>query len=212
MTASPWAPSNAGGAVAPHITTPTAPNIPPHAGPGGPPSPPPYMQAPPPPRGVGPRLWPIIAAFSVLVVAAIAVTAFITAAIVKTSPRPAAAPTAPAAPQYSAAEQDSAKQSVCQAFDAGERGSAGQGGVVVDGDTQRSHCAAEKSIPLWQCRTALTPATPTDVSDAAHKYLTTNTDLTTAALANEPVDELVDLTEDGNNAIDSFAEVCGLPH
>jgi hypothetical protein len=216
MTASPWAPSNAGGAVAPHITTPTAP----HAGPGGPPSaapPPPYVPAPPPPRGAGPRLWPIIAAFSVLVVAAIAITAVITAAIVKTSSRPAAAPpappapTAPAAPQYSAAEQGSAKQSVCQAFDAGERGNAGQGGVVIEGKLNVP-IVLRMVNSVVAVQNALTPATPTDVSDAAHEYLTTNTDLTTAALANKPVDELIDLTKTSNNAIDSFADVCGLPH
>ena len=189
MTASPWAPSNAGGAVAPHITTPTAPNIPPHTGPGGPPSaapPPPYMPAPPPPRGAGPRLWPIIAAFSVLVVAAIAITAVITAAIVKTSgasPRPAAAPTAPAGPQYTAAEQDSAKQNVCHAFDAGERGSAGQGGVVVDGKLNVP-IVLRKLNTIVVVQNSLSPATPADVSDAAKKYLTTATALTTAALAN----------------------------
>jgi hypothetical protein len=212
MTASPWAPSNAGGAIAPHITPPTAPHIPPHAGPGGPPSaapPPPYLPAPPPPRGAGPRLWPIIAAFSVLVAAAIAITAVITAAIVKTSPQPAAPPPAPSTPQYSAAEQASAKQNVCQAFDAGERGSTGA--VVISGDLNlptvlrmvNAHVAVDN---------ALSPAAPTDVSDAAHKYLTTSTDLTTAALANKPVDMLNDLTKTNNSAIDSFAGVCGLPH
>jgi len=214
MTASPWAPSNAGGAVAPHISTPTAPNIPPHAGPGGPPSavpPPPYMPAPPPPRGAGPRLWPIIVAFSVLVIAAIAVTAVITAAVVKTSPRPAAAPTAPAAPQYSATEQASAKQNVCQAFDAGERGSAGQGGVVVNGDLNVP-IVLRKVNTIVAVQNSLAPATPTDVSDAAQKYLATATALTTAALANAPVDELVQMTKDGNAAMSAFVDVCGLPH
>ena len=211
MTASPWAPSNAGGAVAPHITTPTAPNIPPYAGPGGPPSaapPPPYTPAPPSPRGAGPRLWPIIAAFSVIVVAAIAVTAVITAAIVKTSPQPAAAPTAP---QYSAAEQDSAKQNVCQAFDGGERGSAGQGGVVVDGQLNVP-IVLRKLNTVVVVQNSLSPATPTDVSDAAKKYLATATSLTTAALAKAPVDELIQLTKTGNAAMDTLVDVCGLPH
>jgi hypothetical protein len=170
------------------------------------------MPAPPPPRGAGARLWPIIAAFSVLVVAAIAVTAVITAAIVKTSPtatRPDAAPAVPAAPQYSAAEQASAKQNVCHAFDAGERGSTAA--VVISGDLNvptvlrmvNAHVAVEN---------ALSPAAPTDVVEAARKYLATSTNLTTAALANEPVDKLVDLTKTNNSAMDSFAVVCGLPH
>jgi hypothetical protein len=217
MTASPWAPSNAGGAVAPHITTPTAPNIPPHAGPGGPPSaapPPPYVPAPPPPRRAGPRLWPIIAAFTLLTVAAIAITAVITSAIVKTSPtapRPDAAPAVPAAPRYSAAEQDSAKQNVCQAFDAGERGSAGQGGVVVDGQLNVP-IVLRKLNTIVVVQNSLSPATPTDVSDAAKKYLATATALTTAALANAPVDELIQLTKTGNAAMDALVDVCGLPH
>jgi hypothetical protein len=214
MTASPWASSNAGGAVAPHITTPTAPNVR-HTGPGGPPSaapPPPYMPAPPLPRGAGPRLWPIIAAFSVLVVAAIAITAVITAAIVKTSSQPVAAPAAPLAPQYSAAEQASAKQNVCQAFDAGERGSTGQGGVFVEGGQLNVPIVLKWVNSVVGVQNALSPATPTDVSEAVHKYLTTTTDLTTAALANKPVDQINDLTKTSNSAIYALADVCGLPH
>ena len=167
------------------------------------------MPAPRPPRG--PRLWPIIAAFSVLVVLAIGITAVVTAAIVKssaTASRPAA-PAQPAAPQYSAAEQDSAKQSVCQAFEAGERGSTSA--VVTNGDLNiptvlrmvNAHTAVQS---------ALSPATPPDVTEAANKYLTSNLNLTTAALANKPVDQLNSLTVANNGAIDSIADVCGLPH
>lgn len=213
MTASPWAPPNAGGAVAPPIAPPFPHS--PETG-GMPPGAPrlPQMPAPQPPRGAGPRLWPIIAAFSVLVVAAIAITAVITAAIVKTSPtspRPAAAPTVPGAPQYSAVEQASAKQNVCQAFDAGERGSAGQGGVVDNGNLNVP-VVLRKVNTIVVVQSSLSPATPTDVSDAAKKYLATATALTTAALANAPVDELVQLTKSGNDVMNSFADVCGLPH
>jgi hypothetical protein len=213
MTASPWAPapSNGGGAVAPHGTPPTAPAGS-HGSPGA--APPPYLPMPPSLPGRRARSWPIIAAFGVLVVVAVAVTAVITAAIVTNSRPPAAATPAepqvtPAAPQYSAAEQDSAKQNVCHAFDGGERGS--QGGVVEEGKLNvplvlrmvNSHAA----VAL-----ALTPATPTDVADAARKYLSASTDLTTAALANESVDQLNDLTKTSNSAINSLADACGLPH
>lgn len=211
MAASPWAPSNTGGAASPQVPTPGAPNTQ-YAGPGGPASgmpPAPYMPVAPPPQVRGPRPWLLIAAFSVLVVAAIAITAAITAAIVKTSPPPVAAPAAPAAPQYSAAEQASAKQNVCQAFDAGERGSTAA--VVVSGDLNVPAVLRMVNAHV-AVMNALSPAAPTDVADAAHKYLTTSTDLTTAALANEPVDKLVNLTKTNNSAIDSFADVCGLPH
>lgn len=174
------------------------------------PSPLPHM--PPPPRRAGPRLWPIIAAFSVIVVAAIAITALVTAAIVKSSAaQTTAVQTAPAGPQYSAAEQDSAKQNVCHAFDAGERGSVGQGGVVVNGDLNVP-IVLRKLNTIVVVQNSLSPATPSDVSDAAKKYLATATALTTAALANAPVDELIQLTKTGNDAMDALVDVCGLPH
>ena len=169
------------------------------------------MPAPRPPRGAGARLWPIIAAFSVLVVVAIGITAVVTAAIVKssaTAPRPAA-PAPPAAPQYTAAEQDSAKQGVCQAFEAGERGSTAA--VVINGDLNIPTVLRMVNAHTV-VQSALLPAVPSDVANAAHKYLTSNLNLTTAALASKPVDQLVDLTKTNNTAIDSLAEVCGLPH
>lgn len=174
---------------------------------GGPP-----MPVPVPPRGAGPRLWPIIAVFSVLMVLAIGTTALVTAVIVKSSaeaPRPAA-PAAPSAPKYSAAERASAKQDVCQAFDAGERGSSGQGGVVDSGQLNVP-VVLRKLNTIVVVQNSLSSATPTEVSDAAHNYLSTATALTTAALAGAPVDELVQLTKTGNSAMDSFADVCGLP-
>lgn len=169
------------------------------------------MPVPPPPRGTR-RLWPLVAAFSVLVVVAIGITAVVTAAIMKSSTTaapPPAAPAQPAAPQYSAAEQASAKQNVCQAFEAGERGSTGA--VVTNGDLNiptvlrmvNAHAAVQS---------ALSPAVPTDVAAAARTYLTSNLDVTTAALANKPVDQLNGLTATNNNAIDALAEACGLPH
>ena len=58
---------------------------------------------------------------------------------------------------------------------------------------------------------SLSPAVPSDVSDAAKKYIATATDLTTAALAHAPVDQLVELTKTGNAAVGALFDACGLP-
>jgi hypothetical protein len=172
-----------------------------------------YVDVPPPPRRQGPRLLSVVVAFSVVLVLAVAVTALVTAAIVRSSAAPTtpATPTSPTTPQYSAAEQNSAKQKVCQAFDAGERGSTGQGGAFLEGGQLNVPLVLKWVNSVVGVQNALSPATPAAVSEAVHEYLTTTTDLTTAALANKPVAQINDLTKTSNSAIDALVDVCGLP-
>lgn len=59
---------------------------------------------------------------------------------------------------------------------------------------------------------ALSPATPADVSAAAHKYIDTSLDLATAAMANVSIDEGNRLNDIATTAVFAFADVCGLPH
>jgi hypothetical protein len=59
---------------------------------------------------------------------------------------------------------------------------------------------------------ALVPATPPEVAAAAKKYIDAALDLTTAAAGSASVDEGNRLNDISNNAIDAFADVCGLPH
>lgn len=213
MTASPWAPpSTVGAAVAPVAAPTVAPQpsgpvgIPPANYPGT------YQPVPQPPRGSGPRLWPILAVFSVIVVAAIGITALVTASIVRSSSAQAPATTAtPAAPRYSAAEQATAKDTLCHVFDAGKRGSAGQGGVINNGQLNVPVVLRDLNTVV-AVQNSISPATPADVVEAAKKFATAESDLTTAALANAPIDKVIELTNTSNGAIDGLADVCGLPH
>jgi len=215
MTASPWAPSNAGGAVAPapHDTHRTE-----H---------PAARRTRRPPRrrhhrrpicrrrrhpGEPGRVCGRSSRHSAcLVVAAIAITAVITAAIVKTSPRPAAAPTVPAG---------AAVQCRRTGFGQAERvprpstqaNAEARPRVVISGDLKRRNGAQNGQCPCGRSRGHCRRRHRRTWAEAARKYLSTSTDLTTAALANKPVDKLVDLTKTNNSAMDSFAEVCGLPH
>jgi len=124
------------------------------------------------------------------------------------SESPSTVATSPGASQ---ADATAAKEMVCHAIDAGERGNSGQGGVVING---------ELNIPLIlrtlntivAVNNSLSDSVPSDVSDAARKYVATNTDLTTAALAHAPVDQLVQLTKTSNDALGAALDACGLPH
>lgn len=217
MTASPWAPPNTSGQAPAQMTAPAVPAGPQTAGPVGiPPAgqPGPYRQGPPPPRGSGPGLWPIIAAFSVIVVAAIGITALVTAAIVKSSAPPAqttAVPTAPTAPQYSTTEQDAAKQEVCHVFDVSSSGRRGKGGMLADGQPNIPMILRTVTSAV-AVQNALVPAVPTDVANATHKYATAALDMALAGTGDASVDEVNRLTQVSNDAAYALADTCGLPH
>jgi hypothetical protein len=213
MTASPWAPPNTSGAApvpaGPQTAGPVG--IPPAGQPG------PYLQAPPPPpsRRSGPRLWPIVLAFSVIVVAAVGITALVTAAIVKSSAvapaQTTAVPTSPASPQYSTAEKVAAKQDVCQVFDASSRAQKGQGGMLISGQPNLPVILRTVTSAV-AVQDALAPAVPTDVADAAQKYVRTSLDMVVAGTGDASVDEVNRLTQVSNDATFAMADACGLPH
>lgn len=216
MTASPWAAPSTIGAAPAYTAAPPVQVAPQTSGPVGTPPvnyPGAYQPVPQPPRGSGPRLWPIIVVFTVIVIAAIAVTAVVTAAIVRSSnaSQPAAAPATPAIPQFSAAEQAAAKDKLCNTFAAGKRGSAGQGGVILNGQLNVPVVLRILNTVV-AVQNSVEPATPSDVTEAAKKFATAESDLTTAALANAPIDNVTELTKTSNGAIDALADVCGLSH
>ena len=166
--------------------------------------------SPPEPPTRQTRRWGLIAAVVAANIVAIAAASGLTYAITAHNTSEVATP--PRSPSYSAAEQADAKDKVCRTFDEGERGSAGKGGVVVNGDLNVP-IVLRKVNSVLAVGNALSgaPATPPDVTAAAEKYVATATNLTTAALANAPVDELVRLTQTGNAAIADFSDACGLP-
>lgn len=216
MTASPWAAPSTIGAAPAYTAAPTVQVAPPTSGPVGiPPAnyPGAYQPVPQPPRGSGPRLWPIIVVFTVIVIAAIGITALVTAAIVRSSSASQAptVSTTPTTPQFSATEQAAAKDKTCRVFDAGQRGNAGQGGFINNG--QLNVPVVLRSLnTVVAVQNSITPATPSDLLEAVKKFATAETDLTSAALANLPIDKLNDLTKASNGTIDTLADVCGLPH
>jgi hypothetical protein len=148
-----------------------------------------------------------------LLIAVIAATAAVTYAVARNTnaPNAAASTGTPAPPQFTAADQAAAKQRVCHVFDISVRGQQGQGGLRLNGDL---------NIPVMLRRVnsvvavenALTGATPSDVADAARKYIDTSLDVTTAATGNVSVDDGNQLNDIANKAIDALADVCGLPH
>lgn len=200
----PWAPPH-------HAAGAPAPLSPPNIPPTGAPLPPPYAPAyaATPPHRPGPRLATVIAAFSAVVLAAIAITAVVTAAIVRPAASTQTTPM-PAAPQYTSEDQRAAKDQLCRVFDAGERGNAGRGGVVVGG--QLNIPVVLRMInTIVGVQSAMSPATPADLSKAAKKFVAAENELTTAALASAPVETLTALTRSSNATIDELADACGLP-
>jgi hypothetical protein len=188
---------------------------PPASGPpaGGQPQPP---VAPPP---ISPRRgvrWGLIAVAAVVVTALMAATAAVTYALSNNDSTPAAPPTtAPPTPdnqqpQFTAAEQTAAKDKVCKIFDDATRAQESQGGVRNNGELNVP-LVLRKLNGVVALQSALTPATPPAVADAARNYADTTLALITAVTNGTPADELNPLNTTANGAIRSFVEACELP-
>lgn len=189
---------------------------------GSPPVPPgapqPASWGPPPRQGGAPPLqaqtrraiWPLIVGVLVLVVAAVVSTAAVTYAVTRPSNGPLNA-SGPQETQHSPTEQADAKDRVCRVFEDSVRGKEGQGGVVVNGELNIP-LVLRKINGVVAVQNALTPATPSEISDAAEKYIENSLELTTAATKGDtPIDELVRLTKTGNTATYALADLCGIP-
>ncbi|WP_162563635.1 hypothetical protein [Mycolicibacterium mucogenicum] len=151
----------------------------------------------------------VVVAVNVVSIAAAAAIAY---AVGRDSAPAKSAPpaTVSASPNVSDTDSAAAKDKVCQAINAGVRGTAGQGGAVVNGDLNIPFIL-RKLNTIVAVQNSLSPAVPSDVSDAAKKYVATATDLTTAALAHTPVDQLNELTKSSNASVDAALDACGLP-
>ncbi|WP_457143250.1 hypothetical protein [Mycobacterium sp. URHB0021] len=156
----------------------------------------------------------MISAAVVVNVIAVAATAAITYALSNHEGGPPASstPSSPAPVKtYSAAEQSAAKDGVCHTFDTNQRGSAGQGGLIDRG--QLNVPVVLRAVNgVVALQNALSPASPSELTSAVKDYVSTTLDLTSAALANAPVEELNRLNDVGNAATYALADVCGLPH
>jgi hypothetical protein len=183
----------------------------PHQGNAGPPWAGGPATAIPPQR----RRWRLAAVLVALNMGSVAAAATIAFAIGRDSgpvtsdpPTPSAAA---ASPGVSPADAAAAKEKVCHAIDAGQRGIGDMGGIVTNGDLNIP-VVLRKINTIMAVNDSLSPAVPAAVSDAAKQYAATATDLTTAALAHAPFDQLVQLTDNGNDALHTLLDACGLPH
>jgi hypothetical protein len=175
---------------------------------------PPWAGAPTPtPTPPQRRRWGLVAVLIAVNIGSIAAAATIAYGIGRDSaPVQADLPsTVAASPKVSASDAAAAKDKVCRAVDAGVRGTAGEGGAVVNGDLNVPFII-RKLNTIVSVSNSLSPAVPSNVSEAAKKFVETATDLTTAALADAPVDQINDLTKSSNDAVDAVLDTCGLAH
>jgi hypothetical protein len=150
----------------------------------------------------------VVAANIVAVAAASAITYAITKNNTSSTTTPSPSSTAPT---YTAAEQDAAKSKVCDTFAMSQRGVAGQGGLIDKGQINVP-VVLRTLNSVVALQDVSSPAIPEALRTAVNSYVSTTVDLTTASLANAPIDELTRLNDVGNTALYGLADACGLPH
>ena len=177
----------------------------------GSPLPPPYGPPSAPQAPQRARRWGLATAVVAVNIVAVAATAAITYALTNHNTSNVTTTPSSVTPTYSDAEQSTAKDRVCQAFDSSVRGIEGSGGVLVNGDINVP-VVLRKVNSVVAVENSISPSTPDEVTTAAKDYVQTATDLSSAAFARAPADEVAKLTDVGNAATLRFADVCGLPH
>lgn len=120
-----------------------------------------------------------------------------------------AQPSASPAPQFNATVVADAKRHLCQVFD-GSVGHTGQG-AFREGGKVNVPVTLQSVTSAMAVQNALSAAVPADVSAAAHRYIDTVLDVTTATMAEKPTSEVARLTDVSNEATDALADACGLP-
>lgn len=140
-----------------------------------------------------------------------AVTYLVTRSDHEALPTPSASPTqsVPPAPQFNATQVAEAKQHLCQVFD-GSVGHTGQGAFREEGKVNMP-VTLQSVTSAMAVQNALSASVPADVSAAAHRYIDTILDVTTATMAGKPTSEVARLTNVSNEATDGLADACGLP-
>lgn len=113
------------------------------------------------------------------------------------------------APQFSAADIAAAKDRVCHAFEI-SIGRESKGGFRVQGQLNVPSTLQSVSSALAVLN-ALSPAVPPEINTAAHRYVDATLDVTTAAMGGTPTSEVNRLTDLSNTALDTLADVCGIP-
>jgi hypothetical protein len=165
----------------------------------------PYPPFPAPPRREhrsGP--W-VVSAAALLIAASTGAYVVVTNTHDRVPAPPAPAPVV----QFSPAQVAAAKDNLCSAFDMALRGRHGHGGFR-GADGQPNVPMVLRSVnSVLTVQDALDPALPADISARAKNYIKTTLSVTTAALGNETVDEVNNLTDANNEAGRAFADACG---
>lgn len=201
---SPWSKEAPPGAVLPPPPTgvpPAAPNWVPSAGPPAPQH-----------RTITALKWIAVVALAAAVGSAVTYLAKGSdQASTPVSPQTATVSPPSTTAQFNSAEAMGAKENLCRTFDLSVRGQEGQGGVRVAGGGVNEPMVLRALNSALAVQNALVPAVPSDVASAAHKYIGTTLDQTTAAMGSTPTSEVNRLTDVRNDAINALVDVCGLP-
>ncbi|TDO06508.1 hypothetical protein EV580_6600 [Mycobacterium sp. BK086] len=216
-TTSPWGPQDGPPQPPPSSSMPHHPGAPVGGGPVSPGGPPvqPSAFGPPPGRPSG-KPWGLLAAFTGIVIVAVAATAATTYAIAgdRGSAQSPVASTSSPSPQSSApvasGEGVAAKSQLCQAFDAATRGADSQGPIATDGALNFPVVLRTiNSAALVQ--NSITSQVPDDVANTARSFIAGQLNLVAGATGHASTEELVRLNDASNAATDRFADACGLP-
>lgn len=171
----------------------------------------PPPQVPPGKGSPTTRRWGVVVAVAALNVASVAAAAAIAYAVASNTASGSNTSPVPAAPTDIQADSAATKSKVCAAFDQNTSGTQGQGGLVNDG--QLNMPAVLRAVNgAVAVQAVLTPAAGPDLYAAAGKYISATMDMTSAALAGKPIEDINRSKDVANTAIFALADVCGLPH
>jgi hypothetical protein len=219
-TTSPWGPQDGPPQPPqppPSSPMPSHPGAPVGGGPGSQSGPPtqPGAFGPLPGRPSG-KSWGLLAAFTGIVIVAVAATAAITYAIASNggSAHTQATSTSVASAETSApvssGDGAAAKTQLCQAFDTATRGADSQGPIATDGALNIPVILRTiNSAALVQ--NSITSRVPDDVANPARSFIAGQLELVAGATGHASTEELVRLNDASNAATDRFADACGLP-
>jgi hypothetical protein len=158
----------------------------------------------------------LLAAFTGIVIVAVAATAAITYSIARNdgSAHSSAASSPPSPTDTSApvasGDGAAAKTKLCQAFDSATRGAETQGPIATDGALNIPVLLRTiNSAALVQ--NSITPQVPENVANAAQSFIAGQLELVAGATGHASTEQLVQLNDASNAATDRFADACGLP-
>jgi hypothetical protein len=218
-SSSPWARQGAPAATLPGPRTQAVPPTPGQTLP--PPQNAPQWAAPPQPAPVAPARRSFNTGKIAMALAAVVVSAAVGSGTTllwvahdkSTASTTSSAPpvdSATLAPQFSPQEVSAAKGNLCRIFDLSVRGQEGQGGLRNQGNLNVPLTLRSVNSAL-AVQTAVVPAVPGDVANAARTYVKATLEATTAVMGNVDAAGVNRLVDTSNDAVNKLLDACGLP-